>query len=418
MPRRVSACLGVRDPPTDHLAAWLDWHIRVLGMHHIWLHDDHSQTSNVRAAVASHRVRVTLLEASPWTWRDETDLGFNEGLRAHFVGQTDFLQRCLWSASRAAEHALKLGEVEEHWLANLDLDEFLMPSDAHHGLPWAMQAAAAGDDPCVSIRRHNFYAVNVSVNDSATTPAPLRVRTWRAPFPPSPRSQQQSQQPFLPKWLVRLPAPPELVVNMHEAWLASDCNRRCAAVASGSDAFATFDDPAGLAHLLHPVHGATGPVAGPRLVAALLSPLALQCGLMERSRCVLSARAVSLPTDGALRAALLRCLLSGGHGEDGAGFDHELRVGWAPKAMLNGTPLRSTEPPSVHAPWCWRNPCAHGAIPERHLRINHYGHAPLPEQQYRFDMSWGDAVEDQVALVHLSRIAKNSSRAEDPVRAF
>ena len=360
----VAACIGVRDPPVAHLFEWLTFHTRI-GVAHFFFHDDHSQSAVVERLVQSEP-HATLLPTSGFPWREEASLGLSGGLRARFVGQTDFLLRCASAAS---------GMPHLRWLANLDLDEFLMPTAMSRLRSLAENVAdAAGGASCISIRRHNFYT-----NSTEPSNSPLHSRTLRAPFPPV---GPASGQPFLPKWILRLPAEHGLVVNMHEVWRADRCRQSCAPHGAAADREDSGGDPAGLSGYVVPAARIGGrdvqavKSASLTLLAALLSPLNTHCMQADTQRCVLINRTISMRDDAegsALQASLVRCLANA-----------------APAAGSRGTPPRD--------PWCWRSVCARGQGVDARLRINHYGHPPVAGQLHSYDLEKaGEPVVDVYA---------------------
>lgn len=188
----------------------------------------------------------------PWTAHAWWDAVGGSGLRARFVGQVDFLQAAV-AASAAAR-----GDSR----TNLDLDGFLMPAAAEAApldraaaavLPRAISAATVRGARCISLHRHNCWPGP----SAAEHTLPLRNRTARAPFPPAGAS---GGQPFLPKWLLRVPSAASVVVNQHEAWHAFACRRRFAAGGrTGADGppSPSAADPAGTgAKAGPPVHDA------------------------------------------------------------------------------------------------------------------------------------------------------------------
>jgi len=352
----VAACLGFRDPPLTHVLEWLTVHRRV-GIAHFFLHEDGGSTNLTQNLTSAPY--VTFLATSRFEWREEIEVAF--GLRSRFVGQTDFLMRCVDAASTRST---------ERWLANLDVDEYLLPELPHSKLATAIDAAAHGAT-CVSLRRHNFYMPEHHSSGGQELP-PLRTRLRRAPFPPDGRSS--SSQPFLPKWIVRVPASPSLVVNMHDTWLGEGCRTRCSdqrGVARPSSTPELRADPAGLGAIRRLAEGP----AGLPLLAALLSPLSARClapSTADASRCLLSPRSLNV-TEETMRQPLLRCL---------------------------SAPPGQAGPAGSGAPWCWRPAChVRGDAAERHARINHYGHPALPGQRHGYDLAVaGPAVADESAL--------------------
>ncbi len=412
------ACLGVRDPPASHLAAWFAHH-RALGLDRVFLHDDHSSTATASRFAEAHPLHVTLLRTTTWPYWNSTAIGVGT-MRARFVGQIDMLVRCVDAAVSAADGA---GEA---WIVNLDLDEYLMPAAtvdsaqlSRELLPRALDAAAAeaGGAPCLSIRRHNFLssasrAGNATIaaggrgDGEVEEPPPLLSRTLRAPFPPAGPSDGQ---PFLPKWVLRVDAAARLVVNQHEVWGAEGCRESCAAGAdAGADGGADADgdadadadadasssrhvragshaDPAGL----HGVVGHHARRVSMRLLAGLLSPLQRRCpaaaaaGSGGATRCVLNPRSIGFDSadlaQGGLAPRLATCLGNGG-GDGGA------------RGAAGGARGGAR-------PWCWREACGRGEAVERHLRVHHYGHAPLPGQAHAYDLHRSGAiVHDEHAL--------------------
>eukprot|EP00966_Prymnesium_polylepis_P157068 3629754-Prymnesium_polylepis.3 len=124
----VTVCTGFASPKRLHLSSWIDFHIDVAGVDSFLLHDDtphtdHAARKEVERVLAPLRETgiVEMLPRSRWHWRDEVPLG--PGIRARFVGQTDFLTRCLTTA--AARHATR---ASESWLIHIDIDEYLMPT--------------------------------------------------------------------------------------------------------------------------------------------------------------------------------------------------------------------------------------------------------------------------------------------------
>ena len=306
-----------------------------------------------------------MLPTSRWPWTRETAILFGSDgeqlLRARFVGQIDFLWRCLDAASTMARASSPTGQA---WLANLDLDEYLLPANVRvakrdrpeERLPLVLRSASLKNDSvrCLALRRHNFYSPETEIGFSTlsaaaraniSSEAPMRRRRWRAPFPPWPKTTQ----PFLPKWITRVPASPQLLVNNHEVWFATGCHNRCNShraipSSSSSSSFSTaavdseaLDDPAGLAGVLPaeilqpllPVSGASNssasrlveasagalggtagsgsahPLPSLRLLASLLSPMATPCYLPPAllERCVLGGRVGGMPFHAMLPAA-------------------------------------------------------------------------------------------------------------------
>ena len=449
----MCVCSGFALPVPAHLHAWIALH-RHLGVDKFLLHDDSarqpgtyldtSRRQEDAAAVASILAPlraqgvVEMLPTSRWHWREEIPI--RHGLRARFVGQTDVLTRCLERST-----AIRAARSVDVWLVSIDLDEYMMPSAgggadlsiAFDAAVNAVQPGATTSPGCLSIRRHNFY----TEEDARAAGLPsisthrgvgagvFSERLWRAPFPPA--GGPWGGQPFLPKWVLRLSSlerQPRQVVNMHAVWETTACHRHCSHLAPQwnrshveahadhktpgaegvdlskpvSDAWA---DPAGISALLpaarhrwddslsvlstlgYPLN--SGPGEAPaedgaqmsaRLIASLLSPLAADCSLpkgSDRGRCALSHRTVGFedPGDAAL---LAECL------------------GHLPPAA--GTSTRRL-PPVFPEPFaCWVSPCARGAVVERFVRINHYGHQPLPEQNHSYDLpKAGPAVYDAFA---------------------
>lgn len=409
----VGACLGVRDPPHLQLMAWFAFHRRV-GVSHFFVHLDGASHSSI---VQLKEEDVTLLPASHFAWRDDVDI--IPGFRSRFVGQTDFLMRCVAAAS----------SVIVGWLANLDFDEYLMPSPPHLQLSSALDAAAkaaaapmgvpAATSICISIRRHNFYAPDVErMNHSEEgSQIPVSSRLLRAPFPPDGRV---TYQPFLPKWVTRVPASAGLVVNMHEVWHSDLCRHQCvraagqgfttdnpgapiaaranAAEAAGASTAETDlrADPAGLgsiAMLAQADARVTGGISLP-LVASLVTPLGFHCPAppAESDRCVLNPRSINVTASGFLRHQLLQCL--------SAGAAANLTAGPAAGMRMAANQQQRRHTVDALEPWCWRPACTvRGDAAERHVRINHYGHPPLPEQRHGYDLARvGEAMRDTFAL--------------------
>lgn len=312
----VYACLSIAqpDPPAAHVKEWLEFH-RGIGISHIFTNSAHAKGAN-----------VTVLPPSGWPWNGDTAVLYDADgealLRSRFVGQVDFLSRCVSAASAMAQDNGAAGSSGSAWLANLDLDEYIMPANARvgkrsnpeHRLPLVLHTANRNHSiQCMALRRHNFFppesemgfsTLSAAEKANLTARAPLRRRTWRAPFPPWP----MAAQPFLAKWVLHLPASSQLVVNNHEVWNADGCRNRCRAAAAAAATSAgggggTVDDPAGLGGLLpattlppqpnegprHPTtRHAAGTRAGLRLLASLLSPMATPCYLAAAlvERCV------------------------------------------------------------------------------------------------------------------------------------
>jgi hypothetical protein len=150
---RLFVCLSVHSEstPWSHLLEWLVFHRRV-GVSHFFVHvhGDHAAALGARLTSASTTgADVTLVRPTVWpTYFAETDTGL--GFSARYVGQLDALHRCVDAASSAARpHG---GD----WLANLDLDEFLMPA-----------SAAAVDRP--PLRRLPRVLANFVSADTTTT---------------------------------------------------------------------------------------------------------------------------------------------------------------------------------------------------------------------------------------------------------
>ena len=312
----VYACLSIAqpDPPAAHVKEWLEFH-RGIGISHIFTNSAHAKGAN-----------VTVLPPSGWPWNGDTAVLYDADgealLRSRFVGQVDFLSRCVSAASAMAQDNGAAGSSGSAWLANLDLDEYIMPANARVGkrlnpedrLPLVLHTANRNHSiQCMALRRHNFFppesemgfsTLSAAEKANLTARAPLRRRTWRAPFPQWP----MAAQPFLAKWVLHLPASSQFVVNNHEVWNADGCRNRCRAAAAAAATSAgggggTVDDPAGLGGLLpattlppqpnerprHPTtRHAAGTRAGLRLLASLLSPMATPCYLAAAlvERCV------------------------------------------------------------------------------------------------------------------------------------
>ena len=322
------------------------------------------------------------------------------------------MHRCVAAASKlAGSHT----STASSWLANIGIDEYLLPSGAGaakrraadrlgHALSLATSTnastAANRGARCLSIRRHNFYAPEQEVGQSyadghterqsyAMAPSPVRTRLWRAPFPPWP----DGGQPYLPRWVVRLPAPSNLVANSHEMWYADECRSRCAA-----DELLHDDRTRGrdLEHRSTSHESNPNPNAGTALAEAQLSPIALACFFPAAAaeRCVLAGRVIGshdpmLPVDigeqtdasatsFARLASFRQCLFPPKN--DSA----QRAQGAAPR------------PPKG----CWREACVHGSGPESWLRVHHYG-STSTEAAYSLDRS-SEPVRDQHALAFVT----------------
>ena len=146
---------------------------------------------------------------------------------------------------------------------------------------------------------------------------------------------------------------------MHEVWDATACDASC----RGDISYGPVEDPAG-------VQGRgwerpTTPAADGRLFAALLSPLHPEC---PAGRCGVS-HAVRQSAASAEADGIRACLQRG-------------------------------------KPHCWEPVCARAAG-EAAIRINHYGHAPLTEQNHTYIGAGEMLVDDQWAATLSQSLFEN-----------
>ena len=410
------ACLGLgsADVPASHLTEWLRFH-RAVGVTHVFASQNDEAKSELVAALRLDE-SVTLLPRSTWPWTHETTVLFD--VHAKFVGQLEFLNACVAAASTMA-----LQSDGEAFLANLDLDEFLMPERAilaarsrSQRLPRVL-AGAFNSTPlqCLSVRRHNFYCPDGEVgyslernHSNKNMRPPLHERVWRAPFPPWPLSGQ----PYLAKWVLRLPAGPNLVVNQHEAYYAEACQQRCApsaasASSAGAQPSASTADPAGLAEVVRSLRGGARSDALPwagALLASLAAPLASPCYLPEAAieRCVLSGRVHGRAALPLAIAGNLSPPFGGGRNDSSAtGATTPLLQAAMLRCLARSNGVNTASRASFRLPsWCWRDACARGGAAESWVRIHHYA-SPSTQQQrtYRYALEKsGEPEEDSHAL--------------------
>lgn len=154
---RVFACLGsLGDVPSSQLLDWLHFH-RAVGISHFFVPRDDEEADGRLLRLLEVTPNVTILPRSHWPWTRESPL-VND-IRAKYIGQISFLHRCV-----AAATALAGNSDGGAWLANLDVDEYLMPQRAalatrnrFQRLPRVIASAAnASAKACLSLRRHSI----------------------------------------------------------------------------------------------------------------------------------------------------------------------------------------------------------------------------------------------------------------------
>lgn len=387
--------MSFRDASAGQLQEWLSVHTLV-GVDLFILHDDHSRhfTDDVAHLLAPHLNHGTVVMVPPTSYPffDATFVSPQLNLSAKFVGQIEFLTRCVETAvARSAA-----------WLINLDLDEVALPQPVHSSLVQALEAAARESPSlcCLSVRRHNFYTTDevreltaapeaiettVRADGASHTTSPWWTRILRAPYPPTP----SSGQPWLPKWVLRVqPAgasqsrtcPHHLIFNQHAVYqdAIGRCAERCAGAGwpiSGAHEHHSPPwqgwaphDVLGLARFMNGSGGDDGAawtLAHLQLLANVLSPLTGTCHLPKGLHCGLSSFAT-----------------------------------WPSASPLQGLDRCMAD---SKAP-CWQSACLSGDQAERHVRLHHYGHPPAAGQRHAWNLSRaGRAVRDGTILPFLTR---------------
>lgn len=182
---------------TPFLDEWLRTHSR-LGVSLFILKNDSVLTVDQATTLAPYQAagRATLLAAGRWSIAESAALTLvSQPIVRRWMGQLDFLARCIALART----------VGVQWLLNADVDEYFLPNASGASLGEAL--APFSDRRCLHLRRHNFLVP--SSGSPMTPPSLLTAAIQRATFPPlaPPKGERRHHgltQPLHPKWIFNL----------------------------------------------------------------------------------------------------------------------------------------------------------------------------------------------------------------------
>jgi len=182
---------------TPFLDEWLRTHSR-LGVSLFILKNDSALTTAQVTTLAPYQAagRAILLAEGRWSIAESAALTLvSQPIVRRWMGQLDFLARCIALARTAGVQ----------WLLNADVDEYFLPNASEASLGEAL--APFSDRRCLHLRRHNFLV------PSSASPMPrpslLTAAIQRATFPPiaPPKGERRHHgltQPLHPKWIFNL----------------------------------------------------------------------------------------------------------------------------------------------------------------------------------------------------------------------